>query len=148
MYFLKKEQFIQSLGDGKLSPTPLGVATTISGIAPKDAVVILKPLMDARHKLILKGGLHPVYLVTPPSTAIEPDWKNYERMLDLLYQEQPDAINVVSILLIHHPSIYCILSNKTHAFCSLSIMYVVDDYDDEDDDDDDYDNASGELPRH
>lgn len=96
MYFLKKEQFIQSLGDGKLSPTPLGVATTISGIAPKDAVVILKPLMDARHKLILKGGLHPVYLVTPPSTAIEPDWKNYERMLDLLYQEQPDAIAVVN----------------------------------------------------
>jgi len=147
LYFLKKEQFIQSLGDGKLSPTPLGVATTISGIAPKDAVVILKPLMDARHKLILKGGLHPVYLVTPPSTAIEPDWKNYERMLDLLYQEQPDAINVVSIhyRILMHSSIYCILSNKTHAFCSLSIMYVVDDYDDEDDD---YDNASGELPRH
>lgn len=91
MIFLKKEQFVQSLHEGELSPSPLGIATTVSGITPKDAVQILKPLLDARTKLILKGGLHPVYLVTPPSTPIEPDWKNYEKILHTLYQEHPDA---------------------------------------------------------
>ena len=72
LLFLKKEQFIQTLATGDLSPSPLGIATTISGMSPKDAVLILQPLIDARHKLILKGGLHPVYLVTPPTTMIEP----------------------------------------------------------------------------
>jgi hypothetical protein len=89
--FLKKEQFVQALSDGQLSPSPLGIATTVSGIAPKDAVQILRPLMEARSKLILKGGLHPVFLVTPPSTPIEPDWKNYEKILHVLFQEHSDA---------------------------------------------------------
>lgn len=70
----------------------------MSGIAPKDAVQILRPLLDARAKLILKGGLHPVYLVTPPSTPIEPDWKNYEKILHVLYQEHPDAEAVATYL--------------------------------------------------
>jgi hypothetical protein len=98
LIFLKKEQFVQSLSEGRLSPTPLGIATTVSGIAPKDATQILKPLMDARTKLILKGGLHPVFLVTPPSTPIEPDWKNYEKILHVLYQEHPDAQAVATYL--------------------------------------------------
>ena len=98
LIFLKKEQFIQSLHDGELAPSPLGIATTVSGIAPQDAVQILKPLLNARRKLILKGGLHPVFLVTPPSTPIEPDWKNYERILHVLYQEQPDAQAVATYL--------------------------------------------------
>jgi hypothetical protein len=96
--FLKKEQFVQALSDGQLSPSPLGIATTVSGIAPKDAVQILRPLMDARRKLILKGGLHPVFLVTPPSTPIEPDWKNYEKILHVLFQEHPDAEAVSAYL--------------------------------------------------
>lgn len=98
LVFLKKEQFVQSLSEGLLSPTPLGIATTVSGIAPKDAVQILRPLLEARAKLILKGGLHPVYLVTPPSTPIEPDWKNYEKILHVLYQEHPDAEAVATYL--------------------------------------------------
>lgn len=98
LVFLRKEQFVQALSDGKLAPTPLGIATTVSGIAPKDAMQILKPLMDARSKLILKGGLHPVFLVTPPSTPIEPDWKNYEKILHVLYQEHPDAEAVATYL--------------------------------------------------
>ena len=98
LVFLKKEQFVQVLNEGELSPSPLGIAATVSGITPKDAVQILKPLLDARAKLILKGGLHPVYLVTPPSTQIEPDWKNYEKILHTLYQEHPDAQAVATYL--------------------------------------------------
>ena len=96
--FLKKEQFIQASSSHDLSPSPLGVATTLSGIAPKDAVQILRPLLEARRKLILKGGLHPVFLVTPPSTTIEPDWNNYEKILDTLYREHPDAKAVADLV--------------------------------------------------
>lgn len=96
--FLKKEQFIQSSSSHDLSPSPLGVATTLSGIAPKDAVQILRPLLEARRKLILRGGLHPVFLVTPPSTTIEPDWNNYERILDTLYKEHSDARAVADLV--------------------------------------------------
>ncbi len=99
LLFLKREQFVQaSSAGGDLAPSPLGVATTLSGIAPKDAVAILRPLLEARSKLILKGGLHPVFLVTPPSTSIEPDWNNYEKVLDVLYREHPDARAVASHL--------------------------------------------------
>jgi hypothetical protein len=98
LLFLKKEQFVLALSDGALQPSPLGIATTVSGIAPRDAPHILRPLLQARSKLILKGGLHPVFLVTPPSTAIEPDWKNYEAILHRLFQEQPDAAAVANYL--------------------------------------------------
>ena len=102
LVFLKKEQFVQTSSGGELSPSPLGVATTLSGIAPKDAVMILKSLLEARTKLILKGGLHPVFLVTPPSTSIEPDWNNYERILEVLFREHPDAKDVAEHLGIAH----------------------------------------------
>ena len=104
LLFLKREQFVQALSSGSsesgqpLSPSALGVATTVSGIAPKDAVQMLAPLLQARSRLILKGGLHCVYLVTPPSTPIEPDWRNYERILHALCQEHPDAAAVADYL--------------------------------------------------
>ena len=119
LIFLKKEQFVQSLHEGELSPSPLGIATTVSGITPKDAVQILKPLLDARTKLILKGGLHPVYLVTPPSSPIEPDWKNYEKILHTLYQEHPDAQAVATYLgkFLQYLVFFCLITLQFH-LCS------------------------------
>ena len=118
LVFLKKEQFVQGLSDGQLSPSPLGIATTVSGIAPKDAVQVLKPLMDARCKIILKGGLHPVFLVTPPSTPIEPDWKNYEKVLHVLYQEHPDAEAVATYLgIVCVLPYYCIIGFNKSFLC-------------------------------
>lgn len=85
--------------DGTLDSTQLGIATTLSGIPPREALAILAPLRQAREKLILKGGgLHPVFLVTPPFVNIEPDWKNYERIINYLYQEMPDAEAVADYL--------------------------------------------------
>lgn len=98
MLFLKREQFIQASSAHELSPSQLGVATTLSGISPKDAVQILRPLLEARRKLILRGGLHPVFLVTPPSTSIEPDWNNYEKILETLYKEHPEARAVAELV--------------------------------------------------
>lgn len=88
--------------DGSISPSQLGKATTLSGIAPKEVIQVLKPLEDACSRLILKGGLHPVYLVTPPLCHIEPDWKNYEKILDTLYKEHPDAKAVADYLGVSH----------------------------------------------
>src|SRR5690242_6170493 len=87
----------------------------MAGIAPKDAVKILKSLMDARARLILKGGLHPVFLVTPPSTSIEPDWNNYERILDVLYKEHPDARAVAEYLGIEQSQL-CVFAFKNPSY--------------------------------
>jgi hypothetical protein len=41
-------------------------------------------------RLILSTGFHLVFLVTPPFTSsVEPDWTNYERVVDTLYREYP-----------------------------------------------------------
>lgn len=91
VHFLRREQFVQNTSEGSLLASPLGKATTLSGIAPKDAIDILKPLMKARTEMILSGGLHAVFLVTPPSTSIEPDWTNYSKLLSYLFHEHPEA---------------------------------------------------------
>jgi hypothetical protein len=96
--FLRKEHFVPKSRDGSLSPSPLGKATTLSGISPKDVMQIIHPLLKARSKLILKGGLHPVFLITPPDTRIEPDWANYRRIVDDLYRDHPEAKDVAAYL--------------------------------------------------
>eukprot|EP01038_Epipyxis_sp_PR26KG_P006253 gene6253-8612_t len=97
--FLVKEQFVTLLPGGEvLEPTPLGKSTTLSGISPRDAAQIIKPLQQARSRLILRGGLHPVFLVTPPFPQIEPNWANYEAILEELYKEHQDARMVAEYL--------------------------------------------------
>eukprot|EP01034_Spumella_vulgaris_P021378 gene21378-27408_t len=124
LLFLKKEQFVQTSTRGDLAPSPLGVATTLSGIAPKDAVQILKSLQDARAKLILKGGLHPVFLVTPPTTTIEPDWNNYEKVLDVLFREHPDARPVAEYLGIEQSQL-CVFAFKNPSYSSSATNPIV-----------------------
>lgn len=72
-----------------LRATPLGRATALSGIPPRDALIVLSSLVQARQRLILQSGFHAVYLVTPPSPNIEPCWENYERLLNGLLSEYP-----------------------------------------------------------
>ena len=50
-------------------------------------MVVFGPLEKARKKLILKSGLHLVFLVTPPNTNIEPDWSKFENIVSILYRE-------------------------------------------------------------
>ena len=103
--FLIKEQFILYTKGGSFTPSQLGRATCLSGIAPRDAVHVLKPLFKARSKLILKGGLHCVFLITPPSTPIEPDWENYSKVLDALYKDHPDAEVVAEYIGVNHATV-------------------------------------------
>lgn len=101
MIFLKKEQFVLTSTTGSLSPSPLGKATIHSGIPPKEAKEILFSLQQGRNQLILKGGLHPLYLLTPSSLStntIEPDWANYYKLLTSFYQEYPEAQKIASLI--------------------------------------------------
>ncbi len=95
--FLVKHQFVtestrQSLSIEQevfLRATPFGRATALSGIPPRDSLVVLSSLTQARKRLILQSGFHAVYLVTPPSPNIEPCWEIFERILDGLLSEYP-----------------------------------------------------------
>lgn len=69
--------------------TPLGKATTLSGLPPSDAVIVLESLQAARRRLVLKSGFHSVFLSTPPSTSIMPNWSNFEILLAHLQQVYP-----------------------------------------------------------
>lgn len=77
--------------------TPFGRATSLSGISPYDSVVVVKSLQLAKSKLIMKSGLHPIFLVTPPYPPIEPKWDKYVDIVVALYDECPVRFIYVEI---------------------------------------------------
>ncbi len=92
--FLVKHQFLTESSridqaEIFLRATPFGRATALSGIPPRDSLVVLSSLTQARKRLILQSGFHAVYLVTPPSPNIEPCWEIFERIIDGLLSEYP-----------------------------------------------------------
>jgi hypothetical protein len=121
-------------------------------------VQIIKPLLCARSYLILKGGLHCVFLVTPPTTQIgfffifyqlnknlsltmykkkEPDWNNYEKILDSLHREHPESIDVTNYLGVqrgqlcsfsfNHPTFGCMSEtvNFYKRFYSAVLLFIL-----------------------
>lgn len=86
--FLIMKQFFTYVNDNIFYPSPLGIATTLSGIPPNEAVLIYKPLENARKKLILNTGLHLVFLLTPPTVSyIEPNWLTYYDLINTLCKD-------------------------------------------------------------
>lgn len=85
-------------GQGLFSSTPLGKATCLSGISPRDAIVVLSSLQQARNRLILQTGFHVVFLVTPPSTHIEPNWNSYELLFDGIAKDNPGIVPIFDLL--------------------------------------------------
>ena len=73
----------------RLIASPLGRATALSGLPPTDAVVVLASLQDARRSLVLKSGLHPIFLATPPYPSVQPAWATFEHLLSLLQKDYP-----------------------------------------------------------
>ena len=57
--------------------SPLGQATTVSALSPKDATIIHAHLSAARERLVLEGGLHALFLITPLHVNINVDWDVY-----------------------------------------------------------------------
>ena len=57
--------------------TLLGFATTASTLSPLDALVVHEHLSRARECLILVGGLHILFLITPMHVSFEVDYSNY-----------------------------------------------------------------------
>jgi hypothetical protein len=87
--------------------SPFGKATSLSGIPPKDAPIILQSLLQAKRQLIsLMTGFHLLYLITPISCAIiEPDWSNYENFYLLFHKEFPEMMKAMSEYLQISPSL-------------------------------------------
>lgn len=73
----------------RLIATPLGRATALSGLPPRDAVEVLASLQDARRSLVLRSGLHPIYLATPPHPSVQPAWATFEHLLAILQKDYP-----------------------------------------------------------
>lgn len=78
-----------SCNETRYVASPLGRATTLSGLPPADAVTVLESLQKARKRLVLKSGFHSIFLSTPPSTSIEPNWSIFEPLLANLQKEYP-----------------------------------------------------------
>lgn len=60
--------------------TSLGFATTVSTLSPVDALVIHEHLSRARERLLLEGGLHILFLITPIHVSFEMDCTRYSNV--------------------------------------------------------------------
>ena len=60
----------------------LGQATTVSGLCPLEGLLAHRHLSLARDALVLEGGLHPLFLVTPLHVNINVDWEAYGDVSD------------------------------------------------------------------
>jgi hypothetical protein len=78
-------------GGGRYLATPLGKATALSGLSPLAAVPVLLSLQAARARLVLRAGLHAVFLATPPDTRLPPRWAAFEGLLAVLGRDYPDT---------------------------------------------------------
>ena len=107
---LRRGRFVMESTDGSLAASQLGVATMLSGIHPADALLILQPLVEANKRLVLQGGLHLVFLITPPSTHIVPKWSSYHNVLMRLARDCPcleavcEAVGIDTTMLLHMES--------------------------------------------
>ena len=93
--FLQRSQFVMQASHSALEPSPLGKATAVSGIAPKDAICVLKPLQDARRKLVTNSSAHIIFLVTPPASALEPPWACLHHVLKRLSENNTSLLPVL-----------------------------------------------------
>ena len=58
----------------------------------------MSSLQQARRKLVLQSGFHVIFLVTPPSSHIQPKWDTYENVLDGVLHDYPGIGPVVDLL--------------------------------------------------
>jgi hypothetical protein len=96
---ISNNNFIEPVQSFRFYASPLGRATALSGIAPRDATIVIKHLQLARNRLILKSGLHCVFLVTPPfASGLEPPWDKLEPLFSYVIREYPDTRAVFELL--------------------------------------------------
>jgi hypothetical protein len=67
--------------------TQLGQAATVSALSPKDAWIVHAHLSLARGRLVLEGGLHALFLITPLHANIGLEWEVYAALLPRLQQQ-------------------------------------------------------------
>jgi DNA polymerase theta len=73
--FLQGSEFVRwDSTSQSFIPTPFGGASVYSTLCPTDALIVFRDLSQSRKKLVLESSLHLIYLITPVSQLIEPDW--------------------------------------------------------------------------
>ncbi len=85
-----EDQELQLKSRFSLQPSPLGKATVTSGLAPQDAIGNIKYLQQACERLVLRGGVQPLFLITPPNARIAVNWKEYLNIFDVLCEQNPE----------------------------------------------------------
>lgn len=70
----------QAKQNEEIHPTPLGLATFRSGLAPDEALFVCGELVNARTGLILEDDLHLCYYLAPVYQLIQPRWDVYDRL--------------------------------------------------------------------
>lgn len=135
---LRQGRFVMESTDGSLSTSQLGLASTLSGIHPQDALLVLPPLQAANQRLVLQGGLHLVFLITPPSTQINPTWSRFHDVVTRVARDAPcvglvgAALGIDMTMLLHMeagtraPPLYDARDPKTllhRRFFSAIILY-------------------------
>ncbi|KAI9097672.1 hypothetical protein K1719_025443 [Acacia pycnantha] len=116
--WLCQRKFLEWNEETKLySTTPLGRAAFGSSLCPEESLIVLADLSRAREGFVLASDLHLVYLVTPISVDVEPDWElYYERFVQLspLDQSVGNHVGVTEPFLMRmaHGAPICI-SNKS-----------------------------------
>lgn len=85
--------------EATFSVSPLGRATMASGVSPREAVLNLHFLERARDKLVLRGDVHALFLVTPPNHRIRIRWDRYIHIWDELCDQIPDLEEVAVVVI-------------------------------------------------
>ena len=72
-----------------LAPSKLGRALFQSAFAPDEGLVVFQDLDRARHRLVLDGNLHLLYLVTPVFNGLQPDYHRLFQLYDRARRCEP-----------------------------------------------------------
>lgn len=113
--YLFQHKFLLATSQRALVASPLGLATALSGISPPDALLLLPALTVARHRFVAKSGFHAVFLCTPPSSAVQPVWPDFEVVVNAFYKDHPDVEPVAEMLGINRGELLS-LSNRPPPF--------------------------------
>lgn len=95
-----------------LSVSALGRAAIASGVPPFEAVHNVHFLEKARAKLVLKGDIHALFLVTPPDPRVRVRWEKFIHVWDDLCDQIPEVEEVcVSVLGVDPGKLHGFVSN-------------------------------------
>ncbi|XP_059445323.1 helicase and polymerase-containing protein TEBICHI-like [Corylus avellana] len=127
--WLCHRKFLEWNEDTELySITPFGRAAFGSSLSPEESLIVLDDLSRAREGLVLASDLHLVYLVTPISIDVEPDWRLYlKRFMDLpaIDQSVGNRVGVVESFLMRKAYGASMCNDQTLRVCKRFYVALI-----------------------